>query len=150
MKKGLVLLGLNIFLISKVWAFPCYLTVVKGRCWVEDYDVNVTVQDASNQKTITTINVAKGKPWARASFECAPSQTLQYFATYSPSIWQNEDKSYKAKKYSVLDSEIDPTDVAWSLQICYPDDFSNVPLPPKAGADCSCDVKNIPEVQHHK
>lgn len=132
---------------SAAYSFPCYFTFVKGDCWKE-YHVAIEVIDAVSEKTLATIAVPKGKLWERTTFTCQPKQKLYYKATFSPTIWTgDEHKVYRTKQFNYLPEEIQPKEAAWNIQSCYPQEFAEVPIPPKSTGNCSCDFSTIPEIK---
>jgi len=144
-KIKLFLWILGLFFSAWSHAFPCYLTVVKDKCW-EDYSVSVDVLDTNEHKKILTAEIAKGAEWTRSSFECSSKQIFDFIAKFSPSFWdRDEDSSYHAKRYLILPDAV-KGEVAWNITICYPGDFSGVPMPPEANNHCGCDTSNIPPI----
>ena len=132
---------------SQLWAITCYYTLAKENCWSK-YTISVDVIDAMSNKVLTTVTVPEGKMWVRQTFPCEAAQKLMYQARFSPMIWESEKgKVYPAKNYWSLPTEIHPGDTAWNVSVCYPEDFSQVPLPPEATGHCSCDFKSIPVIQ---
>lgn len=145
-----LLLTLGFFLSSPIWAITCYYTLAKDNCW-NKYNVTVDVMDASTDKILTSVTVPEGQSWTRQTFPCEPGQKLMYRAHFSPMIWESEQgKLYKAKNYWFLPKTVNPKDSAWNLNVCYPSDFSQVPLPPEATGNCQCDLKSIPEIPPKK
>ncbi|KTD21355.1 hypothetical protein [Legionella londiniensis] len=128
-------------------AFTCYLTVAKDNCWL-NYNVTVTAMDAEkNNEPLVTVIIPQGSAWARQKFTCEPDQTLRFKAQYSPVFWEKErGKAYFAKKYWVLPKKIDKEERAWNITVCYPEQFSEVPLPPEAVSKCKCDLDTIPPI----
>ncbi|MCA0404012.1 MAG: hypothetical protein LCH30_09485 [Proteobacteria bacterium] len=128
------------------FAFTCYFTAAKDSCW-QNYDVNIKVMDAIDNKEVMTVVLPKGKPWVRQTFECQPSQKLMYEATYQPVFWKTEEgKSYMALRYWTLPEEIGKAQSAWEISVCFPADFAAVPLPPEASGTCQCNFKDIPAI----
>ena len=129
---------------SSVWSFPCFLTLAKDSCWT-DYHVSLDVIDASTLKKIFTLEVPAGTSWGRQQFNCTPAQSLLYITRYSPVFWESDaGKTYPGLRNWTLPDKINPTDLAWTIPVCYPADFSEVPLPPTAKGNCKCDFSNIP------
>jgi len=144
-KHKSILLGAVLFS-TKIFAFPCFFTLVKDSCWT-DYDVTVTVHDVINEQTILTVTVPKGKSWVREAFTCQPNQKLKYTAIFSPAIWENsEGKVYNAQHYWALPETITAAQKAWDIPVCYPEAFAEVPFPPKASGNCKCDLNSIPPI----
>ena len=146
-KTTSLIFAIMLFLINPVWAFTCYITLAKGSCW-KQYKLDVTVQDAQTKKTLTTVTVPTGQLWARATFPCETNgQVLSYSAQFSPEFWQSDanQKYYSTKTWS-LPTQVKPGDTAWNVSVCFPADFSQVPYPPAASANCACDFSNIPAI----
>ncbi|WP_419420900.1 hypothetical protein ACNVED_06270 [Legionella sp. D16C41] len=136
---------------SQLFAFQCYFTLVKDSCWT-DYAVTVKVLDAlNNDNNLLTITVPKGQAWGRLPFTCQPNQKLLYQASFEPSIWENQKgEVYNAINYWTLPPAIKTGQSAWEIPVCYPRAFSEVPLPPQATNNCTCDFKNIPPIPPKK
>ncbi|MCX7117423.1 MAG: hypothetical protein NTW94_05905 [Legionellales bacterium] len=129
----------------QIQAFPCYITVVKDSCWTK-YDVTVTVSHVG--KPVVSVLVPNGQSWARQTFECEPKEAISFTSTFLPVIWQSDaGKVYSAQHAWALPEAIGQGDRAWNIPICYPADFSEVPLPPDAGQNCKCDMKSVPPIQ---
>ncbi len=138
------LFGILVFC-QPIWSFTCYYTLVKDNCWT-NYDVSVDVIDASNTNKVFSLTVPKGKSWGRVEFSCTAAQSLLYYSRYSPVFWQSEKgKTYPALRNWTLPGKINPGDLAWTIPVCFPADFSQVPLPPDAKGNCKCDFSSIPE-----
>src|ERR1700730_9161796 len=136
----IVFTGLFALFSMPLHAFPCFLTLVKDTCWT-NYNVTVTALRANNGKSLTQVTIPQGKSWARQPFDCEPAEELSFTAVFSPIFWASD----KGKTYAVLNSRLLPSTIkkgetAWSLTLCYPADFSGVPLPPDAGEACHCDM----------
>ncbi len=135
---------------SNLYAFPCYVTFVKNNCWT-DYNVNLVLTEAITNKNLLNLTVLKGKSWVRGSFECEARQKLKASATFSPLIWETDaGKVYFAKNFIFLPDEIDPSQSAWEVPICYPAAFTGVSLPPTAEGQCTCDFSVIPPIPPKK
>lgn len=137
-----------IFFSSPLMAFPCYFTLIKDNCWL-NYDVTVQVTDASTGKPVTSVEVPKGSTWERISFTCQAGQKFNYSAVFKPEIWQGAaDKVYTATHYWFLPDSPKPTEAAWDIQVCFPKNFSGVPIPDKSTGNCACEgvpaVKPLP------
>lgn len=133
-------------LTSQVYAFQCYLTLVKDSCWT-NYDVKVTAINAKNNTTVTQVEVPKGKSWTRQAFDCEPAMRLMYKATFAPEFWESDQgKVYSAIRYWTLPGEIKKDQSAWDIPVCFPSAFSAVPFPPDATNNCKCDFFSIPPV----
>jgi hypothetical protein len=140
-----------IYLISSpLWAFKCIYTLAKDSCWT-NYSVSVDVIDASNSNKLFTVTIPEGKSWGRAEFTCTAAQNLLYFSRYSPVFWQSEKgKTYPALRNWSLPAKVNEGDLAWTIPVCFPSDFSQVPLPPDAKGNCKCDFSTIPEPELQK
>lgn len=131
---------------TQVLAFPCFMTVVKDRCW-GNYDLTVIIRDASTDSTLLTVVVPKGQFWTRAPFTCQGGQRLGYSASFEPNIWDS-DKGvvYQGTKYTLLPLAPTALEKAWEIPICFPLAFPGTPYPPTAIGNCACDMKSIPPV----
>ena len=144
-RLGFIIVGV-IFISFKLHAFPCYVTVAKDNCWL-NYDVTITVSDMVTEAVVTNVLVPKGQTWARQAFSCQPNQKFLYAASFQPIIWQNDaGKTYRGLRSWGLPIAFGPADVAWELKLCYASDFSETPMPPKAGANCQCDFTKVTPV----
>lgn len=134
-------------LLTQAHAFPCYITLVKDNCWAE-YDVNVDITDVMTNKVIATLNMPKGKSWARQQLVCQPKQTVSLAAKFSPAIWdKDEGKIYNGKRFWSFPETINKGDTAWNMTICYADAFSGLPSPANVKPNCTCDVSMIPVIK---
>lgn len=141
----MALLGLCVT--TSVVAFPCHVTLIKDSCW-KDYEVTVDIIDSGKDTQLTSVVVPKNELWARVKFECEPKQSFLFVSKFAPAFWTtDEGKVYNAKRYWSLPESILPNVTAWNMNICYPDDFSEVPLPPNANNACACSTKGIPAVE---
>ena len=132
---------------SPLLAFTCYYTLAKDSCWIR-YNVTVEVIDATTSKILTTVTVPEGKYWTRTTFNCDTGQKLMYRAQFSPVIWDADKGSiYYAKNYLSLPNSLNSGDSAWNISVCYPSDFSQVPFPPDAANNCTCDFSTIPVIK---
>ena len=114
-------------------AFPCFLTMVKDSCW-SDYNVTIAAMDATTGKQITSVLIPQGKSWTRVQF--------------TPVFWENDKgKSYAGQRQWTLPEAIKEGDTAWNITMCYPAQFSQVPLPPGANSNCKCNMDEIPPVK---
>lgn len=141
----MILLGIGVTMQSQ--AFPCFLTLVKDNCWT-NYDVTVTVTNASAAKTVVTITAGKGKAWERQKFDCQPAEALSLQAVFTPVFWEADlGKVYPARHDWLLPEAVSKGDTAWNIPVCYPADFSEVPMPPNISGNCICNMKDIPAVK---
>lgn len=146
MQKRVLIFLLGILASIPGWAITCYYTLAKDSCWT-NYDVSVDVIDSMTTKTLTTVTVPKGQQWTRQTFPCHEAQKLMYIATFSPVFWQSDiGKTYPAQNAWSLPEQINPGDSAWNVSVCYPADFSQVPLPPTGPGNCKCDFTTIPAI----
>lgn len=145
MIKILIALLCVCFSIS-VQAFPCFLTLVKDNCWT-NYNVSVGATNATTGKLITTVTVLQGKSWTRQAFDCEPAEAISFVASFSPVFWENDvGKTYAALRDWRLPEAIATGDTAWNITLCYPGQFSEVPLPPDASGTCACKTDDIPPI----
>jgi hypothetical protein len=135
---------------SQALAFQCYLTLAKDSCWT-NYDVKVKVINADDNAILTTVDVPKGKQWAREAFECKPGLKLMYEASFLPIIWESEKGNiYMALHYWTLPDKVGPNESAWDIPVCFSSAFSAVPFPPDAKGNCKCDFLDIPPIPPSK
>ncbi|WP_133130069.1 hypothetical protein [Legionella yabuuchiae] len=132
---------------APVWAFPCFITLAKDSCW-EDYNVTVTVQSVMNDsKALATIVVPEGSTWGRQQFECQLKEELGFVAEFNPVFWEGDSgKKYQGAHFWFLPEQHTGDETAWNINLCFPKDFSEVPMPPQAGSKCTCDFSKIPPV----
>lgn len=149
MNKYLQVLSGGVLLtnVSLASAFQCYLTLMKDSCWT-NYNVTVTVTDTKTNQVLTTVIVAQGSQWYRQSFTCQPGQNLMFQATFLPVFWQSDQgRVFSGSHYWQLPAAVQGNDTAWNVPLCYPADFSEVPLPPDATGNCQCSTKGIPPLE---
>ena len=146
MPKSLILL-LGLLCSVQAQAFPCFLTLVKDRCWA-NYSVSVVATNPGTDKQVVTASVLQGKSWDRQKFDCQPSEGIVFNATFTPVFWASDTgKVYPSKRNWYLPEAIKKGDTAWNLTICYPSEFSGVPLPPDASGNCGCNTDEIPAIK---
>lgn len=148
MRNKLLIIISSLVLSSPVWAFSCYYNLAKGSCWT-NYNLSVDVTDATTSTLLFTIQIPAGKSWAQKEFTCQPAQKLMYQARFTPVFWESDkDKIYTAVRYWFMPGEIKPGDSAWTIPVCFPKEFAEVPYPPDAkSGNCECDFSVIPEVK---
>ena len=147
MKNRLTIASLALLLTPSLYAFPCYITMVKEDCWT-NYELTVNVLDTSNNASVAKVVVPKGKSWMRQSFECKPAQTFMYEATFTPTIWERDKaKKYHARRYWSLPDKIADGATAWNIKVCYASDFTETPMPPEATGKCQCHFDQVPAVE---
>ena len=128
-------------------AFPCFITMVKASCWA-DYTVTVSVTKPGSDKKVATIVIPIGKSWIRQAFSCEPADTLSLKATFTPTIWESDEgRIYSASRDWRLPQAVVKGDTAWNIPVCFPNAFSEVPVPPNASGDCGCVYDDIPPVK---
>lgn len=132
--------------LNSAWGFTCYVTFVKDNCWL-NYDVTISLRDNVSSQTLIELTAPEGQSWIRGSFECQEKQVITYFAQFSPIFWQQDQgKTYAAESNVILPDTIHPGDTAWTINICYSQQFTGVPLPPEATNNCQCDFSKIPSI----
>jgi len=125
-------------------AFPCFITIAKDSCWT-NYTVMIEVLDAETNDILATIVIPKGESWSRARFDAKAKQHVMLKAQFKPAFWKSEEKKvYYAKRYWNLPDAIEGKTTAVHVSICYPENFSAVPLPPGANSKCACSKPDIP------
>lgn len=131
---------------SQVFAFQCYITLVKDSCWT-NYSVKINVINTADSKVIASVEAEKGKHWARQPFNCDPGMRLTYNASFHPTFWQSgEGKIYQAIRYWILPNKIGANESAWDIPVCFSSAFAEVPFPPDATSTCKCDLFDVPPV----
>ena len=136
----------GLFLSIKAMAFPCFLTIVKDSCWTK-YDVTVSAVNAGTGKDATSVTVPKSEKWKRVKFSCEPEEILTFKAVFSPVFWKSDEgKIYSSRRDWPFPDKIEKEASAWGVTLCYPKDFSEVPLPPDAVGNCVCDKSGIPPI----
>ncbi len=132
---------------TQLYAFPCFVTLVKNTCWT-DYNVTINVTNADTTAPILSATIPQGQSWVRKKFDCQPREALSFSATFTPVIWQNEAKKIYPGGHNWFLPEAVMKDVtAWNLTICFPKEFSEVPLPPTALNNCECKTDDIPPIK---
>ena len=135
---------------APVQSVTCYLTMVKGDCW-KNYDLTVDISDADSGKINKTILVPEGQPWIRQEFDCKPGDTIALAAKFSPVFWEgDEDKIFKGQRYWKLPNEISSDETGWNVTVCFPQQFADVPSPPDANTNCTCNLNDIPKIPPQK
>lgn len=138
------LITLILFILSiNAYSVRCFVTGVKASCW-ESYNVTINVVDTKNDQKLATIIIPAQNIWSRQEFECSPGQNIRLDATFTPDIWEK----HKGRVYSGLNfwklPVTPPKDKeVWHLSVCFPNHFSQVPLPPEAGHICECNMKDV-------
>lgn len=138
---------IGVGLTAQVHSFPCFITMIKDSCWT-NYNLTVTVNNATTGKTVTTVSVPQGTSWARQQFDCQPADVLSYSAIFNPVFWQNDEgKTYAGQNETILPKAIGQGETAWNINLCYPAQFSEVPMPPEADSHCKCVTEGIPPIK---
>ncbi len=118
--------------------FVCKLHLAKGECW-QDYEVKVQIMNAVTYSVKKEVKLAANEMSKKEEFPCHPREQITFTASYSPEIWQGDkSKLFDTNKIWNTPSSLSETAGAWIVKICYPKQFSEVPLPAGAGKDCKC------------
>jgi hypothetical protein len=136
------------FAVFKSFAFDCYITGMTGACW-KDFNVTITVYDDILSHQLASISIPKGKVWGRTKIKCTTNQGFAYKATFSPKIWKSNPVSvYSSRRIFYTPNETEKGTTAWTIPVCFPNDFAAVPLPTTATSTCSCSeiAKTVPPV----
>lgn len=137
---------IGLFLSINVHAFTCYLTIAKDSCWI-NYNLTVSAYDSLTNKKLVSVLIPTGKSWEREKFSCKEGTTLRFQAQFTPIFWQDdEEKIFYGSKFFALPREVSKTDTAWNITQCYPEQFSEVPMPPEADNKCACNLDKIPAI----
>lgn len=143
-----ILFGLSFSM--KMYAFPCFLTMVKDQCW-DKYTITINVMNSKKDESIMNVIIPQGQSWVRQPFDCEPAESITLHAQFSPVFWEkDEGKIYSGIHDWQLPESIKKDEKAWNITVCYPKDFSAVPLPPEAKSQCGCIRDNIPPVEPPK
>lgn len=127
-------------------AINCYLTMVKGDCWIS-YDLTVDILDAHTAKAIKTVVVPANQAWIRQEFDCKPGDKIAFEAKFSPVFWEgDDDKTFKGQRHWKLPDVIKKGETGWNVPVCFPEHFADVPAPPTGNSNCHCNFTNIPKV----
>jgi hypothetical protein len=137
----------GLLLANYAFAFPCFITLAKDSCW-DGKEVTMNVWETSSNKKVVTVKLGAKEWWSREIFECKPHEILRFDAQFSPVFWQDDQgKVYPGHSYWTLPTEAKPDEKAWSLQVCFAKDFIQVPLPPEAKGNCTCNFEQIPSIK---
>lgn len=132
--------------VSNAFAVECVITAIKNSCW-KDYEATITIRDVQTKKDLTTFKIPQNKDWGRTQFSCQPGQIFDAKASFSPDIWDGDgSKIYNSKRIWGLPTKAPNSDVRWSLNLCYSDDFTGMPEPIKS-KNCVCDQSIAPPVE---
>ncbi len=144
--RKLVPLLVGLGLSGQVFAFPCFITMVKDSCWL-NYNVTIDVKNAATGKSIMQVIIPQGQAWVRQPFACDMGETLSLSATFNPAIWESEqDKVYVGQHYWGLPKAIGKKEAGWNVTVCFPKEFAEVPMPADAAGKCVCDFSSIPKI----
>ena len=136
----------TIFLTAELYAFPCYLTLVKDTCW-QNYTITFHAIDVSNEKQVLSLVIPAGESWVRSQFECDAQQLFRFTAQYEPAFWkQDEGRIFSSKRYWALPESVEGKTLAWNVKVCYPADCAEVSMPPTATDHCQCDWSHVPDL----
>lgn len=119
--------------------FTCQMHVAKGKCW-RDFDVVVRVLDATSEQVLADAALGKNIMAVKKDFPCKPLQPITFNASYAPELWQGDsDRRFYAKGRWSTPAELSKDAKAWVIKICYPAQFTQLPLPKSFGEGCACD-----------
>ncbi|HBB53480.1 MAG TPA: hypothetical protein DCZ80_06225 [Legionellales bacterium] len=145
--KTICLFGFLGFVVP-LHAVECYVTFVKGQCW-KDYQVHLKLIDMRTHQNQLEIDLPAGDMWVREKFECQPGQIFNKTVSFSPAIWEGDDKKdFSSLAKISLPSSPPQEGAIWSIDVCIPGDFAKVPSPPGDVTNCGCDKSNIPDIKN--
>lgn len=125
----------------------CYLTAAKADCW-KDYKVTIFIIESEKRQHIASLMIPQDKLWGRMSFPCKLGVNFTYEAEYAPAIWQNDkEKRFKYNKILQIKPDMPEDSAALSLDVCFPKDFLNTPVPMSRSKACRCNLEDIPPVK---
>lgn len=134
------LLSLSLLTTSPVFAFKCYITLMKSSCWNKHKVTFRVVDNLTEQNILEGIHLDNDKMWVRKEFQCKAAQGLIPQVRFTPHLWDSEkDREFSTKRVWFLPLTIDDNVEAWNVPICFPSDFASVPIPPTADHDCDCE-----------
>ena len=121
---------------------------MKNNCWT-DYNLSVQTYDASTEKPVgNPIVLNKGTSDLTVPIPCSPRQTLSFKATYSPPVWANEQNvSYSTMNFWQAPPQLPKGATQWIISLCFANDFTSVPLPLQATAQCVCNFDTLANSQ---
>ncbi len=138
-----------VLFVNQSFAFKCYITAMKSKCW-QKHNVTIKVVDnVTGNQVINQLTIAKDKLWVRKEFDCQPKQGLVYTAQFEPYIWHDDEgKVYNVKRIWFLPEKVEKKISAWNIPICFPNNFSEVPILPDVDKYCNCEstAKEIPPI----
>lgn len=141
-------IGIFFWMIGQAYAVECYVTLIKAPCY-QDYDVHFTLSDSVTKKAILELDLPKSQFWTRKSFQCTPGQVVGISSSISPVIWEEDaGKIYEGTHFTKFPDIEPPTGTIWAIDVCFPVQFSKVPIPPKITGSCGCDKSSIPPLKN--
>lgn len=131
---------------SLTYASPCVVTIAKSVCW-GDYQVHVELLDRINNQLLADTVLEKNQYWTRVTFDCKPLQVIKARAAFTPAIFKNDEgRFFMAKRFWAFPQSAPTPGSEWTFNICFDQEFSNLPMPLKANGNCACDFSKIPPV----
>lgn len=139
----LVICGVFLSMLSNFcWAqenYPCVLKLAKSNCW-KGYQVTVQPMDADTGESFgNPIVLEKDVFQVSAPIACKPRQNITFKATISPAVWAESRTSFSSTKFWLTPKKLPRGATEWIATMCFSKDFSTVPMPLAAGANCACD-----------
>lgn len=150
-KLTLNLLRLSIILFSAtslpLWAdstYPCLLRFMKTNCW-KGHQITVQAIDTGTQKNIgDPVVLTKDSFEIDVDIPCQPNQSISFTATTLPAVWgSSATTSYPSTHFWQSPKGLPPKATQWVVSLCFASDFSSVPLPLTAEANCQCNFKPL-------
>lgn len=149
--KRLLLLSIGFisFIGTNAWAdnFICTLHFMKNNCW-KAHQITLQPMDVATQKKIgDPIVLPKGQDEIEVNIPCTPNQDISFSATFSPPIWSDSNMSYPTSHFWQSPAALPPGATNWIISLCFANDFTSVPLPLEATANCQCDFPQGQNIQ---
>lgn len=144
----LMLMSLLFLMNTPLWAdakapYPCQVRLIKTDCW-KDVEVTVIAKDSETHKNIGgPIVLAKDSFETMQSLPCQPSQTMNFSATVLPTAWEGVNTVYPSINFFNSPSKLPKNAEKWIVSLCFPDDFSSVPLPLSSNKTCRCHFEEL-------
>lgn len=136
LRSTLFLLGMLFLNLASGMNYNCVVVVSKNPQWSQ-YDVNISLHDFLTQRPIMTFHLPKASAksqslnMASAHFDCSQYQEIQFYATFSPPIWQNQaNKVYSSTIVWNITQQLAALKNGQNqlqIQVKFPEQFANVP-----------------------
>lgn len=145
----IVLLGFSSSLVAR--PFDCDIRLTKSNCWY-DREVRVQVINGANLEVETMHTISADKKYLVIPLNCNKVHRFTLKAAFDPPIW-DDDKGrwFNSQRMWVVPNFIPVEQKQWVAEVCFPDDFSGVPLPLEDFTQCECKpiiIEDDVELEH--